>query len=144
MSLLIIDLRHVHLRLAAIEEDYLYHYIHSLVGQDIALRHLQEKGPHQGSLEVAQPQKIAIQTLTGRAHSLVHVHGGRAHRILLDPDLDLPLVEAALMHVVTARRLRKEGGEEGVLATPAFQATAIEAAAGVKVDIDVGGVSVRA
>lgn len=46
------------------------------------------------------------------------------------------------MDVETARRHQEEGGEEGVLATPAFPAIAIGAAAGVEVDMDAGGVSV--
>ena len=46
------------------------------------------------------------------------------------------------MDVETAHRHREAEEEEGVLATPAFPATAIEAVAGVEFDMDAGGVNV--
>lgn len=46
------------------------------------------------------------------------------------------------MDVETVHRHREGGGGEGVLATPAFPATAIEAVAGVEFDMVAGEVSV--
>lgn len=143
--LLMIASRHAHLRLADIEEDPPRLTMDPLAVEDIALRNPQEEAHHKGGMEAVQSREIAIQTHTGRAHSLVPDHREHAHGpILPDRGPGLPHVEAETTDVETAHRHRGEAGEEGVLATPAFPAIAIGAVAGVEVDMDAGGDSVPA
>ena len=134
--------KHAYLHLAAIEEDRPRLIMDTLVGGDTALHHHPEGAHHQGGMEVVQPREIVIWTLIGRVLFPVRDHRERAHGpILPDRGPGLPHVEAETMDVETARRHQEEGGE-GVLATPAFPATAIGAVAGVEVDMDAEGVSV--
>lgn len=134
---------HAHLCLAATEEDLHRLIMDLLVAEDIDPHHYREEARRQGGMEVVQSREIVIWTLTGHAHSPVQDHGDHAH----DPihpgrGPGLPHVETGRMDVETVHRHREGGGEEGVLATPAFPVIAIGAAAGVEVDTDALGVSV--
>ena len=136
-------LKHAHLRLAAIEEDYPHPILDPREAEDTVLHRSLEEVHHQGGMGFDQPQEIVIWTLTARARSLVQDQDHEKHApgpTLLGRGLGLPHVEIAPMDIEIAHRHREEAGEEGVLASPAFPATAIEAVAGVEVVMDtVGG-----
>ena len=83
-----------------------------------------------------------ISTLTGRAHSPDQDHGEHAQGLILpDRGPGLSHAEAAPMDVEIALRHQEVGGDEEVLATPAFPVTAIGAVAEVEVGMAAVGVS---
>ena len=138
-------MKHAHLRLAIIEEDRPYPITDRREAEDTVLPHSLGEVHRQGGMGSDQPREIVIWTLTARARSPVQDQDHGKHvpgPTLLDRGPGLPHVGTAPMDIETAHRHREEAGEEGVLATPAFPAIAIEAVAGVEVDMDAVGVSV--
>ena len=134
--------KHAVLRLAATEQDRPRQIMDLLLPEDIALRHSPEEAHRRGDMEVVQVQEIVISTLIGRAHSPGQDHGEHAQGpILPDRGLGLSHVEAAPMDVEIALRHQEVGGDEGVLATLAFPATAIGAVAEVEFGMAAVGVS---
>ena len=134
--------KHADLRLAATEQDRPRLIMDPPPPEDTALHHSPEEALRRDGMEVVQAQEIVISTLTGRAHFPDQDHGEHAQGpILLDRGLGLSHAEAALMDVEIALRHQEVGGDEGVLATPAFPVTAIGAVAEVEVGMAAVGVS---
>ena len=94
-------------------------------------------------MEVDKPREIVILILTGHAHYPVQDHGEHVPGLILqDREPGRLHAETAPMDDEILHHHNEEGGEEGVLATPAFQATAIGAVVGVVVDMDAVGARV--